>query len=178
MPACGLAPGHPGAADPAGEGGERALGEPGGTLGSTGEMKGKRMNHTVSGETHESYIVSADLTDPTRISRAGGASGAWSPKAGSCGGVAPGNQGPTRDPPAPLSSPQPFAPRGLSHVWGKPSSGSSWHPNEGDAHGWLPALERVGCPCPCWGLLPAPGPTSPFPEATLPWPPTFQDHTA
>ena len=35
---------------------------------STGEMKGKRMNHSVSGETHESYIVSADLTDPTRIS--------------------------------------------------------------------------------------------------------------
>lgn len=139
MPACGLAPGHPGAADPAGEGGEWALGEPGGALGSTGEMKGKRMNHTVSGETHESYIVSADLTDPTRISRAGGASGARSPKAGSCGGVAPGNQGPTRDPPAPLSSPRPFAPRGLSHVWGKPSSGSSWHPNEGAAHGWLPA---------------------------------------
>lgn len=32
------------------------------------EMKGKRMNHSVSGETHESYIVSADLTDSTRIS--------------------------------------------------------------------------------------------------------------
>lgn len=79
----------PGHCRPRRRGGERVLGEPGGALGSTDEMKGKRMNHTVSGETHESYIVSADLTDPTRISRAGGASGARSPKAGSCWEVAP-----------------------------------------------------------------------------------------
>lgn len=157
----------PGRCRPRRRGGERALGEPGGALGSTGEMKGKRMNHTVSGETHESYIVSADLTDPTRISRAGGASGARSPKARSCGGVAPGNQGPTRDPPAPLSSPQPFAPRGLSHVWGKPSSGSSWHPNEGDAHGWLPAPGVRRVPLSLLGSSPGSRPYKPVPRGDL-----------
>lgn len=37
-------------------------------IGSMDEMKGKRMNHDVSGETHESHLVSADLTHSTRIS--------------------------------------------------------------------------------------------------------------